>query len=98
MHISVSNGILQLGNYIISTLRGIIAELLDPPLPLPELIHEEVDGYENSLFQEHIFNQVLRLDYQNEMEAMNDSNLAEFIEKLKSFVPNCISEVFDNSF
>lgn len=65
---------------------------LDPPLPLPELLREEADGYKNTIFQDHIFNQLLRDNY-SDAEGFLDEDLTVLIESLESLVLKPWTEV-----
>lgn len=64
---------------------------IDPPLPLPDLIHEEIESYAVTTFQEHLFNQVLTQHY---LEDDCDPDLLNIIERIKNSIPEIIEVYF----
>ena len=68
--------------------------MLDPPMPTPELIHEEFFSYKKTIFQEHLFGLFFREScYEIEDNSSLDPALVTALAKVDSHKPLLISEV-----
>jgi len=83
----------SLGGFILSVLKGTSYYInrIDPPIPTPELIHEEYFFYNKTIFQEHMFGLFFR-EYYCDISNL-DPDLISTLSSINSHKSFFISEV-----